>query len=48
MTLTCKECGMEIKIGKTVWFMEGHNYHPECIMDNPGLYKRWRKEKEVD
>lgn len=43
MTLLCPECGMEIKVGKTVWFFNGKSYHPECVQDNPELYREWIK-----
>jgi hypothetical protein len=42
MTLTCTECGLELKMGKEVWFMEGYNYHPECVKDNKTLYIKWK------
>jgi hypothetical protein len=45
MTLKCGECGLEIKFGKTVWFMEHKHYHPECVQDNPTLYAQWKFNK---
>jgi hypothetical protein len=40
-SLKCFECQMPIWMGKTVWFMGGHSYHPECVYDNPRLLAQW-------
>lgn len=45
MTLNCPECDMEIKMGKTVWYLKGKSYHPECVKDTPTLYAQWNCEK---
>ena len=48
MTLTCPECGMEIKTGKTVWMLKGKSYHPECVRDNKSLFDQWKNERDRD
>ena len=46
--LKCKECGMEIRMGKKVYFMRGKSYHPVCVKDNKNLYAFWEKAREGD
>ena len=48
ITLTCPECGMEIKIGKTVWVLKGKPYHPKCVKDNKSLFDQWKNERDRD
>jgi len=48
MTLTCPECGMEIRMGKKVYFLRGKSYHPVCVMDNKNLYAQWKVKREGD
>lgn len=46
--LVCNVCGMEIKVNKEAWMMEGKSYHPECVQDNKNLYAQWRVAIEGD
>lgn len=45
MAIICPECGLEIRMGKTVWMMKRTSYHPECVQDNPTLYAQWKSSK---